>query len=185
MHQTSLAACCAGLAIIVVGTAMLTDLRWRRIPNFLTLPAIGLAIGLRVAFQGWPGLAIALGGAIVAPVLLLLLHGGKGLGMGDLKLAAAIGAIVGPLLGAISILVSAIAGGFLAIVWLLKPGGVLAEILSVFLSGINPKKKKKAKTPPAKANTRVQPMPYGVALAIGSVVTLAVCWWTGDLTWLL
>ena len=47
------------------------------------------AIIVRMFFQGWVGLVLALSGAVLAPALLLLMHGGRGIGMGDLKLAAA------------------------------------------------------------------------------------------------
>ena len=111
MSPSSLPIWCAALTTALVGTAMITDLRWRRIPNVLTLSGFATALVVRIAFQGWVGLGLALGGAVLAPLLLLALHGGKGLGMGDLKLAGAIGAFLGPVLAITMILVSAVAGG--------------------------------------------------------------------------
>lgn len=186
MHHTTLAIWCAGLTVVLTVATVITDVRWRRIPNFLTLPAFGAALVLRIGLQGWPGLSVALGGALLAPGLLLLLHGGKGLGMGDLKLAAAIGAIVGPLLAVASTLFAAIAGGILGIVWMLKPGSPLADTLSTFSIGFPfPKSNTKQGPPPAVLSTANATMPYGVALGVGSVAALVAGWWTGHLIWFL
>jgi len=193
MNDTSFILACVILTGSLVGMSVVTDLRWRRIPNFLTFPAFGAALIIRVVFQGWAGLGLALAGAVVAPVILLLLHGGKGMGMGDVKLAAAIGAIVGPVLAIVSMLASAIAGGILAIAWMLRPGGQLAEILSVFsplLIGLRlwkktNKKKRKNKSPKVTESPATSTVPYGVAIGAGSLLTLVLLWWTGHTSWLL
>jgi prepilin peptidase CpaA len=186
MDHTSLAICCALLTVVLVGVAMITDLRWRRIPNFLTFPALGLALVVRIGFQGWAGLGVALGGAVLAPGLLLLMHGGRGLGMGDLKLAAGIGAIVGPLVAVATMLLSAIAGGLLAIACMLRPGTQVAQTVSVFLISLPfVKKQRKENSPPVAIRTEATTMPYGVALGVGTLAALLLCWWTGYLTWFL
>jgi prepilin peptidase CpaA len=184
MNQMPLPIWCAALTIILVGAAMITDLRSRRIPNFLTLPTLGLALILRFAFQGWAGLGLALGGAALAPLLLLAMHGGKGLGMGDLKLAMAVGAIVGPLLAFVSMLAAAIAGGVMAVAIATKRGHGLALFLSVISIGL-PFVKKERGFAEVKDDPAPLTMPYGVAIGVGSLLTLAVCWWTGQETWFL
>jgi prepilin peptidase CpaA len=166
---------------------MIADLRWRRIPNLLTLPAILLAIAGRVVFQGWPGLGLAVAGALLAPTLLLLTRGGKGLGMGDLKLAAAIGAIVGPILAVAAMLLTTVMGGVLAIVCLLRPGGLYRQFIGTLFIGF-PFRNKKSTTenPPVENESTVDAtMPYGIAIGMGSILTLAVCWWTGNENWFL
>lgn len=179
MTHTTFTICCGVLTVLVVAIAMTTDLRWRRIPNFLTFPALAVAIVVRVIFQGWAGLGFALAGAVLAPVLLWALHAGKRIGMGDLKLAAAIGATVGPVLAIVSMLISAVVGGFLGLVWMLKPGGLLARLIDTFLIG-TPFERKQREEVSAVAET----MPYGVAIGMGSLITLGVCWWTGQ-SWIL
>jgi len=165
---------------------MITDLRWRRIPNVLTFPAFGLALAVRIAFQGWAGLGFALGGAVLAPLLLSAMHGGKGLGMGDLKLAAAVGALLGPVLAVTAILISAVAGGVMAIGLLTARGGGLAQLFSTFLIGL-PFVKKTAPDDSATADEIpvAVTMPYGVAIGVGTLLTTAVCLWTGQEAWLL
>jgi len=176
---------CVLSTIVVVTVAVITDLLWRRIPNFLTIPAFVLAVVVRLVFQGWTGLGLAIAGAVAAPVLLLLMHGGKGIGMGDLKLTAAIGAMLGPVMAVVTVLLSAVAGGLLAILMMLRPGGQLAELVSVLSIGIPFIKKRKSDDAPAEDQTSMETMPYGLAIGAGSLMTLAVYWWTGNENWFL
>jgi prepilin peptidase CpaA len=176
---------CAVLTIVVVTVAVITDLLWRRIPNILTIPAFVLAVVVRVFFQGWTGFGLALAGAVAAPVLLLLMHGGKGIGMGDLKLAASIGAILGPVMAVVAVLLSAIVGGVLAIAVMSRPGGQMAGLVSVLSIGIPFVKKKKGKVAPDEGRPSTGTIPYGLAIGAGSLLTLAVYWWTGNENWFL
>jgi len=186
MQHTDILFWCTALTSTLVGAAIITDLRWRRIPNYLTLPAFLLAIAIRIALQGWGGLGLAIAGAVLSPCLLLLFHGGRGLGMGDLKLAAALGAIAGPVLGATMMLVTAIVGGFQAIILMLGPGGLLRKFLGTFLIGFPSKQRNTSRdTSSVNESPKVTTMPYGVALGIGSLLTLAVCWWTGQEDWII
>jgi Flp pilus assembly protein protease CpaA len=75
-------------------------------------------------------------------------------------------------------LASAILGGMLAMALLMQRGQLLAEFFSLFLAGV-PFLKKKAASPPASASPGVTTMPYGVAIAIGSLTTLAGYAWLG------
>jgi len=183
MNQTPLLIGCASLTIVLVGSSVITDLLWRRIPNYLTLPALVIALVLRTVLQGWSGIGLALGGASVAPLLLFVTHGGKGIGMGDLKLAAALGAILGPALAVAAMLVSLVVGGLLAIFYMLLPGGMLNQLIRILSIGLPFQKKKGKSSPEAAAGPAIATMPYGLAIGCGSLITLAVCWWTGNETW--
>lgn len=185
MTHTPLSIWSALLIVVVVTVAVVTDLLWRRIPNFLTFPAFALAVVVRVFFQGWTGLGLSLAGALVAPVLLLMIHGGKGIGMGDLKLTAAIGAVLGPVMAVVMVLLSALAGGLLAIGAMLRPGGQLAELVSVFSIGLPFFKRKRGEDTPAGRRPSTETIPYGLAIGAGALMTLAVYWWTGNEYWFL
>ena len=159
---------------IVVGVAMVTDLRSRRIPNTLTFPALALALLVRFTLQGSLGLGLAVAGAVLAPAILLVVHLGKGIGMGDLKLAAAVGAFFGPVPAIVAMLVSAVLGGIIAIALLMRRGQLLGDLLALVTSGIPFLKR----TYDAPAGTpAVMTMPYGVAIGIGSLTTLAGYAW--------
>ena len=72
-------------------------MRWRRIPNWLTVPA--LLIGVICKFgrrAAWPGLKTSLLGAALGLALLLPFVLLRSLGAGDWKLAGALGAFTGP-----------------------------------------------------------------------------------------
>lgn len=108
--------------------------------------------------------------------------------MGDLKLTMAIGAILGPALGVVMVLATAVAGGILGLAMSLKPGGQLREPLMVLLIGIpfvKRFKKRKGTDAPAEAKAPVETMPYGLAIGAGSLITMAVYWWTGNEYWVL
>ena len=177
MNYTPFQISFAALTILVVGVAMVTDLLWRRIPNFLTLSAFGVALVVRFFVQGWAGIGLALGGAVLAPGILWLLHGGKGIGMGDIKLAAAIGAIIGPVVAVPAMLMTAVAGGVLGIVWMLKPGASGAGKFDEGRTAVLSTQREE------EFSSSTETMPYGVAIGVGSILTLAVCWWTGNENW--
>ena len=179
MHATTVDVVSAILIAVVVGIAIVTDVRSRRIPNTLTFSAFIAALVVRFAFQGWAGLGLALLGAVIAPIVLLIVHFGKGIGMGDLKLAAAVGAFFGPVAAVVAMLASAILGGVLAMALLMQRGQLLAEFFSLFLVGLPFLKGKKVREAPANPAHTVTTMPYGVAIALGSLVTLAGYAWLG------
>jgi len=185
MDLTSLALCATVLTTIAVGIAMVTDMRWRRIPNILTFPTILLGLVLRTVFQGWEGLALSVSGMLVAPVLLLLLHAGRGLGMGDIKLAAAVGAILGPPLTLVAVFLTALAGGIVALVAQLRPGGLLAQTLSTLLIGLPLLGRWARRAQAQEHDPSTMTIPYGVGIAIGSLLTLVVYWCTEHESWFL
>jgi prepilin peptidase CpaA len=83
------------LLLVVVVCAAVYDLRVRRIPNWLTAPALLAGIGVNTLTQphGW---LISLAGAACALAVYLPLYLVRGMGAGDVKLMAAVGAIAGP-----------------------------------------------------------------------------------------
>lgn len=76
-------------------TAMITDLKWRRIPNPLTVGAFVLGLVFHLVTGGWDGLLFALGGFAVGFGFLLVLWLIGGGGGGDVKLMGAMGAWLG------------------------------------------------------------------------------------------
>ena len=96
MNQLSLNQSIWMLSAVFALVAGLTDLRWRRIPNWLTFSAAALAIVLHILADGWHGaklslLGMALGLAILLPFVLI-----RALGGGDWKLVGGLGAFFGP-----------------------------------------------------------------------------------------
>jgi prepilin peptidase CpaA len=81
--------------------AAVWDARTGRIPNLLTLPLIAFALvasavsGLQAALLSISGLGVC----ALVPVLLYRISQGRGIGGGDVKLFAALGALLGPVKG--------------------------------------------------------------------------------------
>jgi prepilin peptidase CpaA len=110
--------------------ALVTDLRARRIPNWLT--AGGVVVGicanvlLRSASDGAPGAlsgslfavaGAALGFGLLFPFYMIRVGGlGRAIGAGDVKLLAALGAILGPQVVIAVVIYSALAGALQSIV---------------------------------------------------------------------
>ena len=108
----ALAAVCGALAAAIV------DARTGSIPDPLTASTTLIALAL-ASTEG--AASTALRGALVAGAILLILHlatRGNGLGLGDVKLGAAMGAGLGPALGITAIGAAFVAGAAYAI-WLL------------------------------------------------------------------
>ncbi len=85
-----------GLAMALAVAAGATDWRWRRIPNWLTVPGLLAGIAANAAVSGLNGVKTSLLGAGLGLLLLLPFVFLRSLGAGDWKLAGALGAIVGP-----------------------------------------------------------------------------------------
>jgi len=88
----SILACAVLLSVVTA----YTDLRWRRIPNWITVPGFFLGLGLNVAHSGWAGLKTSLLGAGLGLLVLFPFVALRSLGAGDWKLAGCLGSFFGP-----------------------------------------------------------------------------------------
>jgi prepilin peptidase CpaA len=113
------------IAVLVVAT--FTDLRSRRIPNWLVLPFMVAGLIVPAWLHGWHGLAQSLEGFALGAVIYGFLSLIGGMGMGDVKLVAAIGAWIGPEQLAIALLLTAMAGGLMALGFAIV-GGFKGEV---------------------------------------------------------
>ena len=105
------------LLSVILGVAVLSDLRFHRIPNALNLVGLVAGLMLQTYSAGMHGLmAGALGASVglgcYAPLYLL-----KGMGAGDVKLLAAVGALLGPTGAFYAAAGSLVAGGLGAILY--------------------------------------------------------------------
>jgi prepilin peptidase CpaA len=131
-HHVSLI---VAIAACAVGAA--ADVRTGNIPNWLTLGLLGVAPVVRgaVAFHHDPtwvsavgGVGLSLLGAIASALVPLLLHRAGGLGMGDVKLFAALGAACGTFAAACAQTYAYIAALPYALVVLLRRRGLRAAL---------------------------------------------------------
>lgn len=112
------------LAAFLAAWAGVLDWRYRRIPNWLTVPALLGGIALNAVANGWTGAKASLLGAGLGLLVLLPFVLIKALGAGDWKLIGAIGACLGRA-GLVQILIGSIfVAGAMAIVLVVYEGRV-------------------------------------------------------------
>lgn len=156
----------------VLAVATFTDLRSRRIPNWLVLPFLAAGIALATVLHGWRGLGNSMEGMALGALIFGILCAMGGMGMGDVKLFAAIGAWVGPGQLMLALVVTGLAGGLMAVAWALF-SGFLPELLKGsgdLMFGWN----KRGLKPPADlklSNPKARKMPYAPAIAIGTLLS--------------
>ena len=170
------------LKLVLIGTALAAayyDLRVRRIPNWINLTGVILGLGLNAYFQGMAGAITAAGGLLVALCIYVPLYALKGMGAGDVKLMAAIGAIAGPGNWFNIFIVTALLGGAAAlalVLWRKRTGQTLSNI-SFILGQLS-----KGKPPSAEDsslsihNKNSLKMPHGAIIAAGVGIFLVLHW---------
>jgi prepilin peptidase CpaA len=106
----------------------------------------------------------------LAAVLMGAIYLVGGMGMGDVKLCAAIGAWVGPQQLGTALVVMAMAGGVMAVAWAIY-GGFLKESLGGAGELIFGAAKRRLQPHPTLklANPAARRMPYAPAIAIGTI----------------
>jgi prepilin peptidase CpaA len=112
------------IGTLVAGAAAATafDLRTRRVPNALNALLALCGVGYAVVGIGHLSIAAALVGSLIGLVLMLPGHLFGATGAGDVKLFAAMGALLGPAPIVGAFLYTALAGGLLAVVVALRRG---------------------------------------------------------------
>ncbi len=187
--------------MIVLFVATVTDLRSRRIPNWLVLPY--LAAGILVSpwrpdwtvvrkgiwlptdwpsFRqgvwpetshgfGWHGLGQSCAGAGLGLLLFGILFLKFGMGAGDVKLAAAIGAWIGPQQLMFALFFTSMAGGILVLGWIayLKIFKKLLRSVGDLIFGRKREKQDDAEN--SLASLLKKNVPYAPAIAIGAFMS--------------
>jgi prepilin peptidase CpaA len=156
------------LALLAMATVM--DIHSRRIPNWLVLPFLAAGVVVNTARYGVKGLGQSMGGIALAAAVVGVLCWLRGMGMGDLKLCAAVGAWIGPGQLGLALVATGIAGGVLALLWAACHGSLgrslqgSSDLVSAFWTkGVHPHPSLVLDNPSART------MPYAPAIAIGTI----------------
>jgi prepilin peptidase CpaA len=155
---------------ILVATATLTDLRSRRIPNWLTLPFLIFGMATSGFEKGWSGLECSFLGVLAGSITMGFFCYLGGMGMGDLKLCATVGAWVGLNQMLLVLVMTGLAGGLIAVCWALA-GGVLGQTLrgtAGLVAGFARRGLRPHETL-VLDNALARRMPYAPAIAIGTI----------------
>lgn len=168
-----------GVGLLWALTAAVVDVRHHRIPNWLTYSGMIVGLGAQLVLSGPRGLVSGLAGALFAGGIFLVFFLARAMGGGDVKLVTALGCFVGwPDIGQVLIAI-AIAGGILAIVYMVWHRRIVATLRNVAAvlqhhatAGIEQHPSVNL------GNPRALRMPYGLAIAAGMVY-----WFTRVLYW--
>lgn len=169
----------AAAELLLVGAWALTlsacDLRWRSLPNWLTLGGAAAVLIARFASGGWPALADALAAGAVTGVFLLLPFLMRGAGGGDVKMLFAAGAIAGWSRVLFLLWYMSLAGLVLAVVMLALnqvEGQRLKHYLRCAVDWRYDRKAGAAILPP-KESSKVR-VPFALAISAGLLLALVV-----------
>ena len=166
-----------GWAAVFLFLAVASDLRFHRVPNLLTLPALLGALLVSPWWGATSGPLEALLGAALGFALLIGPYAFGGMGAGDVKALMALGAWIGPATTLGAAMWALIAAGSFGLARLALQGelGAFARRWGRNL-GATLATRKISYEPPAAGSGAASGIPFAAALAVG----LAVQWFGGS-----
>lgn len=153
---------------LMLTAACYTELKESRIPNWITIP--GLLIGLLGGYlPGGLGFGPAVMGFLAGFFFLFIFYMFGGLGGGDVKLMAAVGALQGYPVIMTTLVYTAFIGGAMAI-WVLICNrnfwhGLIQSVAMLF------RMKKPESEQTEEAEAKMGTVPYGIAIIAGALLT--------------
>jgi prepilin peptidase CpaA len=163
------------LLLVVTVVAAYFDLRWRRIPNWLTVTGVLGGLVLNALLLEWSGLRLSVLGAGLALLVYVPLFALRAMGGGDLKMMAAVGAITGPTNWFAIFIVTSILGGIIAVVTILLKGRVgrtFSNLGFVLWELAHLRRPYKGREELDIAHPKSMSLPHGAVIALGCVVFL-------------
>jgi prepilin peptidase CpaA len=161
------------VALILSALACWFDVRTRHIPNLLTFGGAALALGYSLVTGGPGGLLTSALGWLAGAALFLPFFALGGMGAGDVKLAACIGAWLGPMAAVFVDLYAALAGGVMALALALATGYLRQALTNVWLLlahwrvvGIRPLREVTLE------GSRGPRLPYALPIAAGALAAI-------------
>lgn len=160
-----------GGAVILCCMAAGWDLATRRIPNALTLPALGAALCLHGALPSGQGLLLSLAGALVAAAVVLPGYLMRFTGAGDVKLLMAVGAFLAFPKALFAALGALIVGGVLGLATAIarrRAGLVLGRTAAL----VHWLAHRATGSPLARPESSKLRVPFGFAIATATVIVV-------------
>lgn len=151
---------------------------WKlKVPNLVTFPMIITGWIFWTALEGWSGLGFSLAGTAVGLALLLAPYAVGGMGAGDVKLLAGVGAWVGATTTFWAFCVSAVVGGLLAVLmmaWRRQFDRHARNFRDILVEFLYLRNFSLIAESAALRKSSMMLLPYGLPLAIGTIGYF--CW---------
>lgn len=169
------------VVLVAVGIATVTDVRTFKIHNVLTLPLLASGLAYHGYVGGTDGLTNSLLGALFGFGALLFLYLAGGMGGGDIKLMAGVGAWLGVPLTFAVFLAASFAAGIYAVVLILVHGRLRETWVNLQLLGyriwavgrqIGGEDRIEAQV--KRADRRGRLIPFGAMMGVGLLALLAL-----------
>jgi prepilin peptidase CpaA len=171
----------AWFVTVVLVVAAVIDGAKLKVPNWITFPLILSGWMYCFAVDGWSGLGYSLLGTLVGLALLLPAYLIGGMGAGDVKLLAGVGAWIGVTNTLYAFCLSAFIGGVIAIGMVLWNRGWqhhMSQFFVIWNEITTIRDPDQLSTIAAERKPRMLLLPYGIPIAIGTIAYLA---WFGML----
>jgi prepilin peptidase CpaA len=153
-------------------SASILDLMYSKIPNILNYPFMAGGVLHHAYMRGMEGFVFSLEGLGLGIALLLFFYLAGGMGAGDVKLMGAIGSFLGPAGVFKAFLISAVIGGFYAVLLIIifgKSREYMNKIVSSFKYFFYVRR---VEVQSPQVTGAVPRMRYGVAIAIGTALSI-------------
>lgn len=173
--------------LLLVILSIFFDLTKKTIPNFVTIPVVIVGFILNLINFGYKGVQLSLIGLFVGLGIFIIPFIFGGMGGGDVKLMAAIGALKGWRFVLSTAVFSGLAGGIIVVIILIRQKKLLVTLKRVMAIILKPimfvltltfenKKLKQFNSwlIDSQINWEKQYIPYGVAIGIGAMITLFI-----------
>jgi prepilin peptidase CpaA len=161
-----------GLAGVLV-VCVAADLRWRRIPNLVTGPAMIAGAALNCGLHGVHGLLSAVAGLLLGLLILTPPFALGGIGGGDVKMMGAAGTFLGPALVSLGLAAGLALGGLLAAAVAAhrgRLGETLRRTASMVVAAVLARSMAPLRQPTTLPGRIL--LPYSVPLALGTVAAM-------------
>ncbi len=171
------------ILLALVLTAAAYDLRFRRIPNWLTASGIVAGLALNTNERGlWTGLRFSLAGLALSLAIYLALYALHATGAGDGKLMAAVGSLAGWQSWIAIFLITAIIGGIAALALSISRGRLKKTLWNAGFVLSEMKRGRPAYLENEELDVRSSKglrLPHGAVIACGTVTYLAIARYFG------
>ncbi len=162
-----------GMSFVCASIGAWSDVRTRRIPNWLTGPSILIGLILHLALGGWSSLGTAALAGLLAGAVFLVFHLAGGMGAGDVKLMTAVSVLAGLSHFAEILIATALMGGLFALTLAISRRRLKHTLANIGVlvahhgtSGLRPHSDLNV------GNAETLRLPYGLAIAAGTGIAL-------------